>query len=99
MDFNSLLKMSNKSHLPQRLKVEQCFNEHFAMIQEQKADVHNELKMWKIVACKAKIINVVYLKNKIKSLQSNIFLKMFESNFPKLHFFRIFAHNTLPFSI
>ena len=29
--------MSNKSHLPQRLKVEQCFNEHFAMIQEQKA--------------------------------------------------------------
>ena len=60
MDFNSLLKMSNKSHLPQRLKVEQCFNEHFAMIQEQKADVHNELKMWKIVAWKAKKINDVF---------------------------------------
>ena len=58
--FNSLLKMSNKSHLPQRLKVEQCFNEHFAMIQEQKADVHNELKMWKIVAWKAKKINEVF---------------------------------------
>ena len=93
--------MSNKSHLPQRLKVEQCFNEHFAMIQEQKADVHNELKMWKIVACKAKIINVVYLKSKIKSLQSNIFLKMRQTQYEysKIALFRILAHYTLPFSI